>query len=212
VGRDDLVIGTPFANRTQPETEDLIGFFTHILVLRANLSGDPTFRDALSRVRDAALGAYAHQEFPTGRLVEALRADREADAIADRPSDGMAAVGPVQRRNPLFQVMFVLPPLQPFDMPGLTVTPIEVDFVIAPVELTLTMLQTARGFGAFIYNAEIFQPSTIERLAARYRFLLQGLVASPDQPISAAVAAIWNRASEASEFEADRFELLRGHA
>jgi hypothetical protein len=186
-GRDDLVIGTPLANRIQAETEDLIGFFAHILVLRVDLSDDPTFRELLARVRKVSLGAYAHQEFPTGKLVEALRSDREEIADLDDLRGGEATVGPARRRNPLFQVMFVLPPVQPFELPGLTVIQTEVDFVVAPVELTLTMLQTARGFGAFIYNSDIFEEATIDRMAGHYKSLLQQLVAHPDHRISSSI-------------------------
>jgi natural product biosynthesis luciferase-like monooxygenase protein/FkbM family methyltransferase len=165
-GRDDLVIGTPLANRIQAETEDLIGFFAHILVLRVDLSDDPTFRELLARVRKVSLGVYAHQEFPFSKLVEALRSDRDL------------------RRNPLFQVMFVLAPVQPFELPGLTVIQTEVDFASAPVELNLIMSETARGFGAFIYNPDIFEEATIDRMAGHYKSLLQQLVAHPDRRIS----------------------------
>jgi hypothetical protein len=180
-GQNDLAIGSPLANRTRAETEDLIGFFTHILVLRTDLSGDPTFRALLAQVRKVALGAYAHQEFPTGKLIEASQMDRKNP---DSLRAAAPAVSPARRRNPLFQVMFVMPPAQPFELSGLTVVPTEVEFVIAPVELTLTMLQTARGFGAFIYNTDIFEEATIDRMAGHYKSLLQQLVAHPDRVIS----------------------------
>jgi natural product biosynthesis luciferase-like monooxygenase protein/FkbM family methyltransferase len=165
-GQSDLAIGSPLANRTQTETEDLIGFFTQTLVLRTDLSGDPTFRELLTQVRKVALGAYAHPELPFSKLVEELRAKRDL------------------RHNPLFQILFVLQPDQSFKLPDLTVIPIETDFVMAPVELTLNLSETTQGFGAFIYNTDIFEEATIDRMAAHYKSVLQRLVAHPDRRIS----------------------------
>lgn len=102
-GQEDLLVGTPIANRNRAEIEELVGFFTNTLVLRSDLSNNPTFRELLRRVHETALGAYAHQDLPFEKLVEELNPHRE-------PS-----------RSPVFQVMFSLlnTPTQPLALRGL---------------------------------------------------------------------------------------------
>src|SRR5262249_54955462 len=102
-GQDDIVVGSPIANRTHRETEDLIGFFANTLALRTSLALRPTFRDVLRRVREVCLDAYVHQDVPFEQVVEALQPDRDLS------------------RHPLFQVMFALQnaPVAPLELPGL---------------------------------------------------------------------------------------------
>src|SRR5262249_51717504 len=117
-GQEDIVVGSPIANRGHPELEPLIGFFVNSLVLRTDLSGAPRFKELLSRVRDTCLSAYAHQDLPFEKLVEDLRPERD------------------QSRNPLFQVMFVLQnATRPFSgIPGLRIEPIEMDRSRSPFD------------------------------------------------------------------------------
>jgi len=140
--QDDLIVGTPIANRNRVETEGLIGFFVNALVLRTDLSGNPSFRELLRRVRQVCLGAYSHQDLPFDRLVEELHLKRDLS------------------RNPLFQVTFVLlnAPLRPLELPGLTLGPVEGDNETAHFDLTLQILDTEQGLtAAFVYNTDLFE-------------------------------------------------------
>jgi amino acid adenylation domain-containing protein len=169
-GQPDLVVGTPVANRGRPETAGLVGFFANTLALRTDLAGDPTFREALRRVRDTALGAYAHEELPFDQVVEALHPERSLS------------------RNLVFQVMFLLDesPVRPFRLPGLELVPVEVDSGTSMFDLTLA-LEAADGAlaGRLDYAAALFDPRTIERMAEHLCVLLRGIAADPDARISA---------------------------
>ncbi|MBD1938355.1 non-ribosomal peptide synthetase [Microcoleus sp. FACHB-68] len=163
--QDDLVIGTDLANRTQVETESLIGFFVNLLVLRTDLSGNPTFRELLKRVREVTLNAYAHQDLPFEKLVEALRPDRSSS------------------HNPLFQVLFVLQntPVPALELPGLTLTPLEIDSGTAKFDLALFMAETkSEIIGTFKYNAELFDEATIAQISDRFVTLLSSIIAQSD--------------------------------
>ena len=168
-GQDDLVIGTPVANRNRLETEGLIGFFVNALVLRTDLSGNPRFRELLRRVREVCLGAYAHQDLPFDRLVEELRVKRDLS------------------RNPLFQVMFELhnTPLRTVEVAGLTLSPVIGDDETAHFDLTLQVADTDHGLtAALVYNKDLFDPGTIARMLGNFQTLLEGIVADPDQRLS----------------------------
>jgi len=168
-GQTDIPVGTRIAGRTQAELEGLVGYFVNALVLRTDLSGRPTFRELLQRVRDVALGAYAHQELPFEKLVEELHSQRDLS------------------RQPLFQVMCVVQntPVAELELPGLKVSPLRVESRTAKLDLDLTLEETSEDLtGLLEYNTDLFEAETIIRLLEHYRVLLEGIVADPDQPIT----------------------------
>ncbi|HLF24969.1 MAG TPA: amino acid adenylation domain-containing protein [Anaerolineae bacterium] len=168
-GQEDIVVGTPIANRQRSEIEGLIGFFVNTLVLRTDLSGAPSFREALGRVRDMALGAYAHQDVPFEMVVDALQPERNLS------------------RTPLFQVMFTLQNalLEAQTWPGLNMQLWEVDHATAMFDLTLSLTETAHELvGAIEYNTDLFDGSTIVRIAGHFQRLLDSIVADPDQRLA----------------------------
>ncbi len=167
--QEDICVGTPIANRNRAETEDLIGFILNTLVMRTDLSGDPTFRDLLGRVRETALGAYAHQDLPFEMVVDALQPQRDMS------------------RPPFFQVIFDLQvgSLQALELPGLKIIPLRLDSGTAKFDLALSMEETdSRLQGYFNYNTDLFDPETILRLLGHWITLLQGIVAQPEAHIS----------------------------
>jgi amino acid adenylation domain-containing protein len=168
-GQEDIVVGSPIANRNRTETEGLIGFFVNTLVLRADVSGKPSLRELLQRVRDVCLGAYTHQDLPFEKLVEELRPDRDLS------------------RNPLFQVMFVLQNTpRPLPQPaGLSIERVDVQLATSPFDLSLYLRERDGKFIGFIeYNTDLFESSTIERMVGHFETLLKGIIAAPKQPIS----------------------------
>jgi amino acid adenylation domain-containing protein/non-ribosomal peptide synthase protein (TIGR01720 family) len=169
-GQDDICVGTPVANRNRPEIEPLIGFFVNTLVLRGDLSGNPTFRQLLRRVRQVALGAYAHQDVPFEMLVDELSVARDMS------------------RTPLFQVMFTVQdaPMESLRIPGLTLSPLATDSGAAKFDLILTVVKKRTALRASLeYNTDLFDAATIERMAGHFRALVEGIVATPDAPIAA---------------------------
>jgi aspartate racemase len=168
-GQDDVLVGSPIANRNRREVEGLIGFFVNTLVLRTDLAGNPSFRELLAQVCEVTLGAYAHQDLPFEMLVEELQPERDLS------------------RSPLFQVMFTLQnaPQEPLALPGLALSPLEVENKVAKFDLTLSMAVTAAGLsGTLEYNTDLFDAATMARLADHWQTLLAGVVSDPGQRLS----------------------------
>jgi amino acid adenylation domain-containing protein/non-ribosomal peptide synthase protein (TIGR01720 family) len=168
-GQDSIVVGTPIAGRNRSETESLMGFFVNTLPLHTDLSGNPSMRELLERVRETALGAYAHQDLPFERLVEELQPERNLN------------------RNPLFQVVFVFDNASPvvLDLPGLTIDRLETKSETAKFDLTLFMLKSEQELsGRFEYNSDLFDEGTIARMAGHLQNLLTGILAHPDQSLA----------------------------
>ena len=168
-GQQDILIGSPIANRPQPELEGLLGFFVNTLILRTTIEDTLTFRGLLARVREVALGAYTHQDLPFEKLVEALQPERHLSY------------------SPFFQVMFVWQnmPHVPLLLQDLTVTPLALENGTAKFDLTLYMWEEAGSLhGFWEYNTDLFKPVTIARLTGHFQTLLEGIVADPDQAVA----------------------------
>ncbi len=169
-GQEDLVVGSPIANRTRVELDGLIGFFVNTLALRTDVSGDPTFAGLVGRVRETALGAYAHQDLPFERLVEEIAPERSLS------------------HSPLLQVMFVLqnargvaarPPA------GLRTEPLALGTRAALFDLELELWDEGDELpGRARFRTDLFDPATIDRLCAHFRTLLAAVCAAPGEPLS----------------------------
>ncbi|MEH2411063.1 condensation domain-containing protein [Nostoc sp.] len=163
--QEEIIVGSPVVGRTRRETEKLIGFFLNTLVLRTNLSGELTFRELLVRVREVALGAYAHQDLPFEKLVEGLQPERNLS------------------HNPLFQVMFILQntPIPTIELPGLTLRPLEADSGTSKFDLKLSIWESPEGFnGSLEYKTDLFDATTIARMISHLEILLWYIVKQPD--------------------------------
>ncbi len=187
-GSEDVVVGSPIAGRTRGEVEELIGFFVNTLVLRTDLSGDPSFRETLRRVREATLGAYAHQEVPFERLVAELQPERSLS------------------HSPLFQVMFTLQNAgdEGSALPGLSVSGVNAELASAKFDLSLALAATAQGLrGELDYSTDLFERGTVERMLGHLERVLEQVAAHADARLSrlellgdaerALVLEEWNR-------------------
>ena len=169
-GQDQIVIGTDVANRTTTETEQLIGFFINLLALKTDLSGNPTFRELLGRVREVALGAYAHQEMPFDKLVEELQPERSLS------------------HNPIVQTLFVMQnlPRQKRELAGLTLQPFEVPSSRSKFDLAVFVVDGEdKLFSYWLYSTDLFDRTTILRMARHFETLLSHAAAEPDARLSA---------------------------
>ena len=169
-GQTDICVGTPVALRDRPETEVLIGPFINTLPLRGDLSGDPTFRELLSRVREMAVGAYDHQSLPLERIIEIVHPKRSL------------------RHPPLFQVLFQLNnfPEVSARLAGLDVAAFDFDPGAAAFDLTLSLTDTQSQLECVLnFNTALFDAPTAQRMLGHYQTLLEGIVTNPDARISA---------------------------
>ncbi|MFJ1997644.1 amino acid adenylation domain-containing protein [Streptomyces asiaticus] len=169
VDSEDITVGTPVANRGRAEVEGLIGFFVNTVVLRTDLSGDPTFRQLLGRVRDTAAGAFAHGDLPFEYLVEQVHPERDLS------------------RNPLVQVLFQMinVPAERLDLPGARTEPYDHGGILTRMDLEVHLVETGDGvLGHIVFSKALFDTSTIERLLHHVTVVLRGVLAEPDRRIS----------------------------
>ncbi len=166
-GQDDMVIGSVAAGRTQAELEALIGFFVNTPVLRTDLSGNPTFRELLGRVREVTFEAQAHQEVPFDYLVRELQPTRSLG------------------QNPLFQVMLILAPPLPTLPAGWEPSHMVVETGTAKCDLYLDLAERPEGLLCrWEYSTDLFDATTIARMAGHWQTLLEGVVANPTRRLS----------------------------
>lgn len=172
-GQDDIVVGSPIAGRNRSEFEGLIGLFLNTLVLHTDLSGNPSFRELLKRVRKVTLGAYAHQDVPFERLLQEMRLERSLSY------------------TPLFQAMFVLlnTPDSELKLSGLTTSWLDNRFKLqrttSMFDLFLWIYESPDGlYGKVSYNTDLFEAITIQRTIDHFRILLESIVGEPDQSIT----------------------------
>jgi len=168
-GADDIVVGSPIAGRNRAEVEQLIGFFVNTLVLRTDLSGNPRFREALKRVHDVTVGAFAHQDVPFEKLVEGLQPERSLSY------------------TPVVQVMFALQnaPAVAAKLPELSLSAADVESGTAKTDLILTLFETDQGVrGSLSYATALFDGSTIRRMLSHFEKLLESIAAQPDALIN----------------------------
>ncbi len=178
--QEDIAVGSAIANRNRSEIEELIGFFVNSLVLRTDLSGNPTFQELLSRVREVALGAYAHQDLPFEKLVEELHPERHLN------------------QNPLFQVVFALQnaPMESLELSGLKLSPLQfVDTGTTRFDLEFHLwerkqnnglgVDSSAGISGFVvYSTDLFDAATINRMLGHFQTLLEGIIANPEERIA----------------------------
>jgi amino acid adenylation domain-containing protein/non-ribosomal peptide synthase protein (TIGR01720 family) len=168
-GQDDIAVGTPITGRNRVLTEGLIGFFANVLVLRADLSGDPSFRELLRRVRGVCLQAYTHQDLPFEQLVRELQPTRDLS------------------RTPLFQVLLNMLnlPDRRIELPGLTIQDLMPPDVGAKFDLTLYAQEQDTALRLeLVYNADLFERTRMVELLDQFAGLLAQVAAQPEAPIA----------------------------
>jgi non-ribosomal peptide synthetase component F len=194
----DIVLGTDLANRTTIQTEALIGFFVNLLALRTDLSGDPPFTELLSRVREVALGAYAHQDVPFDKLVEELQPERSLS------------------HNPLVQVLFVQEntPRATAPMPGLTIDSFPME-VPSKFDMAVFVSETGEGVsGSWLYNPDLFDGTSIARMVEMYQLVLERVTTNPTLRLSQLLELLaeedrQHRSSKHKEFQELSLQKLK---
>src|SRR6266566_4653535 len=165
--QDDILIGTAISDRKRPEVQRLMGFFLNTLVLRTDLSGNPTFREVLRRVREVVLDAHAHPDIPFEYLVKELQPERNLS------------------QNPFFQVLLSLEPPLFTHLSGWTLTQMDVETETTKFDLTLELDDRPGGLiGRFEYSTDLFDAATIARMAGHWQTLLEGIVMDPTRRLS----------------------------
>jgi len=168
-GQEDILVGSPVANRSRVEIEGLIGCFTNAVAMRTNLGDNPSFRELLARVREVVVGAYTHQDLPFDILVAELQSERDLS------------------RSPLFQVMFAIQnaPMPAYEFSNLTWSSLDVDNKTAKLDLSLCIVDSNQGLiGLLDYNTDLFDDATIARMMSHFQVLLESIVADPNQCLS----------------------------
>jgi hypothetical protein len=185
-GQEDIVVGTLIANRNHAAIEHLIGFFANALVLRCDLSGNPTFRQLIRRLREVVFDAWSHQDLPFERLVKELQPERDPGY------------------NPLFQVVFAVDnaPFSPANLPHLSISNVEVEAPSTRFDISFHLWeQDGEIHGLLFYSVDLFEVHTIERILRHFRTLLTDIVKAPE-----------TRASELTLSEEDELQRLRAAA
>jgi amino acid adenylation domain-containing protein len=168
-GTDDIAVGSPVAGRNDPDLADLIGCFVNTLVIRCDLSGNPSFQKLLQQTRETTLGAFAHQNLPFERLLAQLKCER------------------TRSYTPLFQIMFILQntPKQVVRLPGLVIEEMELDSRLAKFDLTLEIVEQDEGLYCQLeYSSDLFVRSTIQKMALHFQNIILSAVENPTWPIS----------------------------
>ena len=197
-GQTDISVGTPVAGRSRPEVERLIGCFVNTLVVRADLSGDPTFRELLARVREACLGAFAHQDVPFEMLVERLQPERDLG------------------RTPLFQVTFTLQQQQggagEFGLDRVSLSPMKGERGTTQYDMSVNLLDTGQGIaGPLEYDSDLFEQPTISHWIKSYREILRRAAEAPGVKLSELAAGFAEETARLRrQREREYEEFLRG--
>ena len=189
--QDQFTVGTPVAGRSQLATEDLIGFFVNTVVIRAELGGNPSFRELLGRVRETCLGAYANQDVPFAKVVEGLQPQRDLS------------------RSPLFQVWFTMveSPLEKLRLGSVKLQEFNFEAITAKFDLALLVTNGEQQLSGLLeYNSDLFDSSTIERMLQNLELLLRTIVAKPDSQLDALGEVLTQADSERRSLKAQSFK------